>query len=214
MSRQDLFEYAEPKVAALQIKEGEGDAATKSLVLAGIAIQGDIRNRNGRIYPAKEIERAVLDMKAKINEFGPILGESDHPDNLQISLSRVSHLIKDVWMEGANGLAKFEVLPVGEGEIITSMVRHGAKIGVSSRGSGAVDHDGMVSDFEIVTIDIVANPSAPGAYPKPILESMRRTKTGQEAVKLAEALRHDDSAQKHFLNAIDRFLAELNPKKV
>lgn len=209
--RVDLFEYHDPTLASLQIiTEGE---TTKSLVLAGVSIQGDVQNKNGRIYPKDEIERAVADMKQRISDLGPILGECDHPDNLQISLDRVSHLIKDVWMEGANGHAKFEVLPMGLGEIITGLVRHGAKIGVSSRGSGSVDGNGKVSDFEIVTIDIVANPSAPNAYPKPILESLMSTKKGREVLSLNEALRHDEAAQKYFANTIGQFLKELSPKR-
>lgn len=211
MARQDLFEYFEPSVAAVHVLN-EGSDDPKRLVLAGIAIQGDVRNRNGRIYPKVEIERAVQDMKNRIGETGPILGELDHPDNLQIALDRVTHLIKDVWMEGVDGFAKFDILQAGYGELVTAMVRQGAKIGVSSRGSGSVDGDGVVSDFEIVTIDIVANPSAPNAYPKPITESLQ-TRNGRELISLNEAMRHDKAAQKYFVKSMTEFLSELNPRK-
>lgn len=211
MARQDLFEYFEPSIAAVHVLN-EGSDDPKRLVLAGTAIQGDVRNRNGRIYPKVEIERAVADMKSRIGDTGPILGELDHPDNLQIALDRVTHLIKDVWMEGADGFAKFDILQAGYGELVTAMVRQGAKIGVSSRGSGSVDGDGVVSDFEIVTIDIVANPSAPNAYPKPITESFQ-TRKGRELISLNEAMRHDKAAQKYFVKSFETFLSELNPRK-
>lgn len=204
MSKQSLVEWTTPEAASVQIVEGAGEA--KNLLLSGIAIQGDVQNRNGRIYPKEEIETAVTDLRNRIKRDGPVPGECDHPDNLGLALDRVSHLIEDIWMDGSDGHAKFNVMPFGLGEIITGLVRHGMKIGVSSRGSGNVDASGRVSDFEIVTIDIVANPSAPNAYPTPILESLQASRQGRSVSSLAEAVRQDPKAQKYFVKELMSFV--------
>jgi len=179
MSRKTLIETVQPEIAAVHVLNESNDPK-KAVVLAGIAIQGDTQNRNGRVYPKTEIENAVKQMKERISSSGPIPGECDHPDNLGLDLARVSHLIKDIWMDGADGHAKFEIMPFGLGEIITGLIKHGMNMGVSSRGSGNVDGNGIVSDFEILTIDMVANPSAPDAYPRPILESLHSSRSGRE----------------------------------
>jgi hypothetical protein len=204
MTKQVLVERVMPEIARVNILESAD--AGKPLLLKGIAIQGDVQNRNGRVYPKGEIENAVKELKERISRDGPVAGECDHPDNLGLALDRISHLIEDIWMDGPDGHAKFKVMPFGLGEIITGLVKHGMKIGVSSRGSGNVDGQGRVSDFEIVTIDIVANPSAPNAYPKPILESLQGSPSGRTVTNLAEAIRQDPKAQKYFSNAVLDFL--------
>lgn len=204
MSRQTLVETVQPEIAHVQLlNEGENQ---KAILLAGTAIQGDIKNRNGRVYPKAEIENAVKQMKERLDSDGPIPGECDHPDNLGLDLARVSHLIKDVWMEGADGHAKFEIMPFGLGEIITGLIQHGMKMGVSSRGSGNVDSQGIVSEFEILTIDVVANPSAPNAYPRPIVESLQNSRSGREVMSLAEAVRQDPQAQSYLTKGIIEFM--------
>lgn len=204
MSKQSLVEWVQPELARVHIHESRESG--KALLLSGTAIQGDVKNRNGRVYPKSEIEAAVADLKERIKRDGPVPGECDHPDNLGLALDRVSHLIEDIWMEGTDGHAKFKVMPFGLGEIITGLVEHGMKIGVSSRGSGNVDGQGNVSDFEIVTIDIVANPSAPNAYPTPILESLQASRQGREVLSLSEAIRQDPKAQTYFKNELVSFM--------
>lgn len=205
MSKTALIETVQPEIAHVHILNEDGDPK-KAVVLSGIAIQGDVQNRNGRVYPKAEIENAVKQMKERIAKDGPIPGECDHPDNLGLDLARVSHLIKDVWMEGADGHAKFEIMPFGLGEIITGLIRHGMKMGVSSRGSGNVDGNGVVSEFEIVTIDVVANPSAPDAYPRPIVESLQSSRSGREVLKLAEMVQQDPKAQEYLKKGILNFM--------
>ena len=207
MSKQSLVEWVQPEFASVQIDESK--SSEKALVLAGIAIQGDVKNRNGRVYPKSEIENAVSDLKERIKRDGPVPGECDHPDNLGLALDRVSHLIEDIWMDGADGHARFKVMPFGLGEIITGLVRHGMKIGVSSRGSGNVDSQGNVSDFEIITIDIVANPSAPNAYPTPILESLQSSRSGRGVLNLSEAIRQDPKAQDYFKKELVSFMKDI-----
>ncbi|EPE1232830.1 hypothetical protein ACSGOQ_006108, partial [Escherichia coli] len=85
---------------------------------------------------------------------------------------RVAAMITKVWMEGANGMAEIKLLDTAHGTNIRKMLEAGVKLGVSSRGSGNVDYNGIVSDFEIITIDIVAQPSAPEAYPTAVFESL------------------------------------------
>jgi len=212
MSRTDLIETITPSTASLLITEGKTDGPLK---MRGIAIQGDVRNHNGRIYPINEIERAITSMKNKIEGEGPIAGECDHPDNMQVALDRVTHLIDRVWLEGANGMAEMRLIPTHLGQSLIALARAGARLGVSSRGTGEVDNDGVVSNFEILTVDMVATPSAPDAYPKPVLEALQSTKRGREVLKMSELLQQDNKAQKFFVEGIKEFIKhELQPKRV
>lgn len=160
---------------------------SKDCYLRGITIQADKRNLNERIYPHNEIANAVNNMAERLRRGESILCECDHPETLTINLDRVAAMITKVWMEGSNGMAEIKMLPTAQGENIRRMLEAGVKLGVSSRGSGNVDHNGIVSDFEIVTIDIVAQPSAPEAYPKAVFESLfnptgSSTSTGKRSV--------------------------------
>jgi hypothetical protein len=149
--------------------------SNKNCFMKGIFVQADKRNLNERVYPLQEIARAVQGMQSRIQATGGILGECDHPDTLTVNIDNVSHIITEIHMEGANGVGALKLLPTPKGQIIRTMLEAGVKLGVSSRGSGNVDYNGTVSDFDIVTVDIVAQPSAPDAYPKPIFESLYRT---------------------------------------
>ena len=173
------------------------DKDGKNLYLKGIAIQGGIRNANQRVYPVDEIERAVKTLNDQIQNGYSVLGEVDHPDDLKVNLDRVSHMITNMWMEGPNGYGKFKILPTPMGNLIRTMLEAGVKLGVSSRGSGNVDEmSGKVSDFEIITVDIVAQPSAPGAYPTPVYEHLMNTRGGYKAFQVATEVKEDPKAQK------------------
>jgi hypothetical protein len=127
-----------------------------------------------------------------------VLGEVDHPDDLKVNLDRVSHMITQMWMEGPNGYGKMKILPTPMGNLIRTMLESGVKLGVSSRGSGNVDdYSGKVSDFEIITVDVVAQPSAPGAYPTPVYEHLMNTRGGNKAFRVAQETREDPKAQKY-----------------
>ena len=174
------------------------DKEGKNLYLKGIAIQGGIRNANQRVYPVDEIERAVKTLNDQIQSGYSVLGEVDHPDDLKVNLDRVSHMITQMWMEGPNGYGKMKILPTPMGNLIRTMLESGVKLGVSSRGSGNVDdYSGKVSDFEIITVDVVAQPSAPGAYPTPVYEHLMNTRGGNKAFKVAQETREDPKAQKY-----------------
>jgi hypothetical protein len=140
------------------------------------------------------------------------MGELDHPEELQINLDRVSHIITDMHMEGDNGIGKLKIIETPMGNIASALLKAGAKLGVSSRGSGNVNESGQVSDFDIITVDIVAQPSAPDAYPKTIYESLFNMRGGATIYNTATALTHDKSAEKHLMNEMTRFIRELNIK--
>jgi hypothetical protein len=179
------------------------DKDGKNLHLKGIAIQGGIRNANQRVYPVDEIERAVKTLNDQIQNGYSVLGEVDHPDDLKVNLDRVSHMITNMWMEGPNGYGKFKILPTPMGNLIRTMLEAGVKLGVSSRGSGNVDDmSGRVSDFEIITVDIVAQPSAPGAYPTPVYEHLMNARGGMKAFKVAQEVKEDPKAQKYLQESL------------
>jgi hypothetical protein len=183
----------------------------KDLFMKGICIQGDVRNANQRVYPVNEIGRAVKTLNDQISGGYSVLGEVDHPEGLNINLDRVSHMITEMWMDGPNGYGKLKILPTPMGGLVKTMLENGVKLGVSSRGSGNVSEDGSntVSDFEIITVDVVAQPSAPGAYPTPIYEHLMNTKGGYKAYELAKATKHDEKAQKYLKESLINIISKL-----
>jgi hypothetical protein len=178
--------------------------------MKGICIQGGVKNANQRVYPVNEIQRAVSTLNDQIKGGYSVLGEIDHPEGLNINLDRVSHMVNEMWMDGPNGYGKLKVLPTPMGSLIKTMLESGVKLGVSSRGSGNVSEDGSgkVSDFEIITVDIVAQPSAPGAYPEPIYEHLMNTKGGYKAFNSAR----DKQAQEYLKEKLVNIIGKLQSK--
>ena len=183
----------------------------KDLYMKGICIQGGIKNANQRVYPVNEIQKAVKTLNDQISSGYSVLGEVDHPDDLKINLDRVSHMITEMWMDGPNGYGKMKILPTPMGQLVKTMLESGVKLGVSSRGSGNVSEfsGGEVSDFEIITVDVVAQPSAPGAYPTPIYEHLMNTKGGNLAKGLAAEVANDKRAQKALREALTNIIKGL-----
>ena len=179
--------------------------------MSGICIQGGIRNANQRVYPVNEIGKAVKTLNDQIQNGYSVLGEVDHPDDLKINLDRVSHMIVNMWMDGPNGYGKLKILPTPMGQLIKTMLESGVKLGVSSRGSGNVKDDGSgeVSDFEIITVDMVAQPSAPGAYPTPIYEHLMNNKGGLSALRIAQEVKGDAKAQKYLKESLLQIISKL-----
>jgi len=195
------------------VVESEGDGDKKNLYMKGIFIQGGVKNANERVYPVSEIETAVQTLNEQIQNGYSVLGEVDHPDDLKINLDRVSHMITSMWMDGANGFGKLKILPTPMGELVKTMLQSGVKLGVSSRGSGNVnDLDGRVSDFEIVTVDIVAQPSAPNAYPKAIYEGVMNMKHGHKLMDIAKEARGDKKVQRYLAEEVKRLISDLKIK--
>ncbi len=201
-----LYEFMNPEMGKFKLMESEDG---KELFMQGLFIQGDIKNQNGRVYPGSEIERACNAIRERLKKGETVLGELDHPEELQINLDRVSHMITDMYCDGADGIGKLKIIDTPMGNIARSLLKAGAKLGVSSRGSGNVTDSGRVSDFDIVTVDIVAQPSAPDAYPKTIYESLFNMRGGAAVHRIAAAVSYDKSAEKHLTSEITRLIREL-----
>ena len=201
-----LYEYISPETSKVTIMESEDG---KDIFMQGLFIQGDVKNQNGRIYPKHEITKAVESVRTRLSKGETVMGELDHPEELQINLDRVSHIITDMHTDDANGLGKLKIIETPMGNIAKALLKAGAKLGVSSRGSGNVNESGKVSDFDIVTVDIVAQPSAPDAYPKTIYESLYNMRGGAVLHDIAASVTHDKSAEKYLMKSINDLINEL-----
>lgn len=205
MKTQLLVEELSPTEASI-IEESSTDG--KNCWLSGIFMQAEIQNRNGRRYPLNEISNAVKSAQQRIKETNGIFGELDHPQTLTINLDRISHVITEMYMDGTNARGKAKLLDTPMGLIAKELVKSGVRIGVSSRGAGTVLESGGVQGFQLVTVDIVAQPSAPGAMPDAVYESLQRSKHGRQALSLVEQVRQDPAAQKYFVKEFTKFLEE------
>lgn len=212
MNLQPLRENLSFDQAQMVLESKETTGGGKDLYMKGIFIQGGKENHNGRTYGVNEISRAVESIRTRLDSGFSVLGEADHPDDLQVNIDRVSHMVTEMWMDGANGFGKLKLIPTPMGNIIKTLLESGVKLGVSSRGSGNVTESGAVSDFEIVTVDVVAQPSAPDAYPTAIYERVMGSRRRAALMDTAYAATYDRSAQKHLENEIARFISSL--KKV
>lgn len=204
------FDAARMEVVMEDHADGKG---SKSLYMKGICIQGGVKNHNERVYPVNEIAKAVSQINEQIKGGYSVLGEVDHPDDLKINLDRVSHMITDMWMDGPNGYGKLKILPTPMGQLVQTMLESGVKLGVSSRGSGNVNEaDGKVSDFEIVTVDVVAQPSAPNAYPTAIYEGLMNMRNGHKVLEMADEARANQRVQKYLKEQVTRLIKDLKIK--
>ena len=192
------------------LSEEAADGSGKTLYMKGICIEGGVRNANERVYPVNEIAKAVDTINEQIKTGHSVLGEVDHPDDLKINLDRVSHMIENMWMDGPCGYGKLKILPTPMGQLVKTMLDSGVKLGVSSRGSGNVnDANGHVSDFEIVTVDVVAQPSAPNAYPTAIYEGLLNHAGGQRLLDMYKDPAKSNKAQRYVTNEVLRLIRDL-----
>lgn len=156
--------------------EEDKETGKKNYNIEGVFLQADIKNRNGRIYPVeildKEVKRYVKENVKKNRAYG----ELGHPDSPTINLDRVSHMIKDLKLEDKNFIGKAKIMDTPYGKIVKSLIDEGASLGVSSRGMGSLKttKDGtseVQKDFMLATAaDIVADPSAPDAFVRGVME--------------------------------------------
>lgn len=192
------------------LAEASADGQGKNLYMKGIFVQGGVKNANQRVYPVQEIAEAVDSVNRQLKDGYSVLGELDHPDDLKINLDRVSHMITEMWMDGPNGFGKLKILPTPMGKLVEAMLTSGVKLGVSSRGSGNVNESsGHVSDFEIVTVDIVAQPSAPNAYPKAVYEGLMNMRHGHRVIEMARDAGANQKVQKYLQEEVKRFIKDL-----
>ena len=191
-------------------EEAQDGSGGKTLKLKGVCIEGGVRNANERVYPVNEISKAVDTINEQIKTGHSVLGEVDHPDDLKINLDRVSHMIEKMWMDGPAGMGTLKILPTPMGELVKTMLTNGVKLGVSSRGSGNVnDANGHVSDFEIVTVDVVAQPSAPNAYPQAIYEGLLNLRGGQRLLDMYKDPGSSNKAQRFLKSEVIRLIDDL-----
>jgi hypothetical protein len=167
-----ITEYVENDLNYLtEEKDGK-----KQYVIEGIFMQADSKNRNGRIYPKAVMESAVDKYVTEQISKGRAVGELNHPDGPTINLDKVSHKITELRWEGNNVVGKAQILDTPMGQIVKGLMEGGVQLGVSSRGMGSLVQKGGVNfvnkDFQLATVDIVQDPSAPEAFVNGIMEGV------------------------------------------
>ena len=201
----------------------EGKGAKKKMYIEGVFLQGNLKNRNGRMYPvdtlAKEVSRYNESFVAK----GRAVGELGHPDGPTVNLDRVSHKIVNLHQEGNNFVGKAQLLETPMGKIAKSLLAEGVTLGVSSRGIGTLkeDRDGLKvvgEDFQLATAaDIVADPSAPDAFVNGIMEGKEwvweggilREQFVDQTKKRINTLVDQNTLEEHKLGLFTDFLSNL-----
>ena len=195
----------------------------KHLYIEGIFLQGDIKNRNGRMYPSQTLAKEVGRYNEQFVGKGRALGELGHPDGPTINLDRVSHKITSLRQEGSNFIGRAQILSTPMGNIAKSLLDEGVKLGVSSRGLGSLreDRNGIKvvgEDFMLATAaDIVADPSAPDAFVNGIMEGKEwvwdggilREKLAEKTYKTINTLVDQKRLEEQKLNLFNQFLSNL-----
>lgn len=201
----------------------ESKNGKKSLYIEGVFLQGNIKNRNGRMYPMETLRREVSRYNESNIQTGRALGELGHPDGPTVNLDRVSHKIVSLKENGSNFIGKAKILSTPMGKIASSLLDEGVKLGVSSRGIGSLKMSkegvNMVGDdFMLATAaDIVADPSAPDAFVEGIMEgkewiwegSILREKAAEQTVRRINTLVDQRILEQHKLDLFNDFLSKL-----
>ena len=201
----------------------EGKGANKKLYIEGVFLQGDIKNRNGRMYPMETLSREVKRYNETFVQKGRALGELGHPDGPTVNLDRVSHKITSLVQEGSNFRGKAQILNTPMGKIASSLLDEGVMLGVSSRGVGSLKmtnegHKVVGEDFMLATAaDIVADPSAPDAFVQGIMEGKEwvweggilREQLAEQTKKRINTLVDQRRLEEHKLDLFKSFLLDL-----
>ena len=200
----------------------EGKGSNKKLYIEGVFLQGNIKNRNGRMYPVETLAREVNRYNEAFVGKGRALGELGHPDGPTVNLDRVSHKITSLVQEGDNFKGKAQLLNTPMGKIASSLIEEGVTLGVSSRGVGSLREENGVKyvgeDFQLATAaDIVADPSAPDAFVNGIMEGKEwvwdggilREQLAERTQKRINTLVSQKRLEEHKLNLFNDFLSNL-----
>ena len=201
----------------------EGKGANKKLYIEGVFLQGEIKNRNGRMYPMSTLAREVGRYNETFVNKGRALGELGHPDGPTVNLDRVSHKITSLVQEGNNFRGKAQILSTPMGKIASSLLDEGVMLGVSSRGVGSLQttsegHKVVGEDFQLATAaDIVADPSAPDAFVNGIMEGREwvweggilREQLAEQTKKRINTLVDQRQLEEHKLQLWSDFLSNL-----
>ena len=195
----------------------------KSLYIEGVFLQGNIKNRNGRMYPMETLRKEVARYNESNIQSGRALGELGHPDGPTVNLDRVSHKIVSLKESGSNFIGKAKILSTPMGKIASSLIDEGVKLGVSSRGIGSLqmNKEGcniVGNDFMLATAaDIVADPSAPDAFVEGIMEGKEwiwdggilREKLAEQTQRNINTLVDQRRLEEHKLSLFNDFLSNL-----
>ena len=195
----------------------------KSMFIEGIFLQGDIQNRNGRMYPMNTLRKEVQRYNESFVNSGRAVGELGHPEGPTVNLDRVSHKIVSLKESGSNFIGKAKLLNTPMGKIAQNLIDEGVKLGVSSRGLGtlAVNEDGIKvvsDDFMLATAaDIVSDPSAPDAFVSGIMEGkdwvwdggVVRQKLAERTYKQVNTLVDNKQLEENKLAVFQNFLSNL-----
>lgn len=159
------------------ITEAGGEDQKKGTYIKGVFLQGNLKNRNGRVYPMETLDREVNRYNKDFVERKRAFGELGHPQGPTINLDRVSHMITELKKDGNNYIGKAKIMETPMGNIVKNLISEGAQIGVSSRGMGSLKQKNGINevqnDFHLATAaDIVADPSAPDAFVEGIMENV------------------------------------------
>jgi len=201
----------------------EGKGTSKKMFIEGIFLQGNICNRNGRMYPMQTLAREVGRYNENFVAKGRALGELGHPDGPTVNLDRVSHKIVSLTQEGNNFKGKAQLLETPMGKIAKSLIDEGVCLGVSSRGVGSLKmtnegHKIVGEDFMLATAaDIVADPSAPDAFVSGIMEGKEwvweggilREQLAEKTQRRINTLVDQRRLEEHKLNLFNEFLSNL-----
>ena len=168
-----IAEYTEQNIQCLVEAKEDG---SKKYTIEGVFAQAEQKNRNGRIYPKMIMEKAVNKYAKEQVETKRAVGELNHPEGPTVNLDKVSHLITELKVEDKNVMGKATILGTPMGEIVKGLLEGGVQLGVSTRGMGSLERRGdamyVKDDFMLNTIDIVQDPSAPGAFVNGIMEGV------------------------------------------
>ena len=203
------------------ITEGKGNK--KKMYIEGVFLQGDLKNRNGRMYPVQTLAKEVNRYNEAFVAKGRALGELGHPDGPTVNLDRVSHKITSLRQEGNNFVGKAQLLETPMGKIAKSLLDEGVTLGVSSRGVGSLRESSngckvVGEDFMLATAaDIVADPSAPDAFVSGIMEGKEwvweggilREQLASQTKKHINTLVDQKVLEEHKLNLFNEFLSNL-----
>ena len=195
----------------------------KNLFIVGVFLQGEIKNRNGRMYPMSTLAREVGRYNENFVQKGRALGELGHPDGPTVNLDRVSHKIVSLKESGNNFIGKAKILSTPMGKIASDLLGEGVKLGVSSRGVGSLNktnegYSVVGEDFTLATAaDIVADPSAPDAFVDGIMEGKEwvweggiiRERLASKTYKRINTLVDQNKLDEKKLSVFEDFLANL-----
>ena len=201
----------------------EGKGSKKKMYIEGVFLQGEIKNRNGRMYPINTLAKEVNRYNESFVKKGRALGELGHPEGPTVNLDRVSHKITSLVQEGNNFKGKAQLLSTPMGKIAQNLIGEGVTLGVSSRGVGSLKEDlhgckVVGEDFMLATAaDIVADPSAPDAFVSGIMEGKEwiweggilREQLAEKTQKRINTLVDQRKLEEHKLNLFNDFLSNL-----